>query len=131
MSPRPQTTIRRLGPDDEAVVERLAAPEAPHTALLADDRTVFVAAFDGDEPVGFAFGYLLPRRRREPTIFFVYEVDVAEGHRRRGIGKRLLEELLAGQGRAFVLADADNVAANALYGSVGGTPHHGVVEWNF
>ena len=52
-----QTTIRRLGPGDEDVVRSLD-PE-PFTALLADDRTVFVAAFDGDDPVGFAFGYVL------------------------------------------------------------------------
>ncbi len=112
-------------------MRRLAEGETPRTELLADDRTVFVAAFDGDEPVGLAFGYRLPRRRREPTVFFVYEVDVGERYRRRGIGKRLLEELLEGQGRAFVLTDADNEAANALYASVGGTPHQDVVEWNF
>ncbi len=123
--------IRRLGPGDEAVVERLAAPELPQTALLADDRAVFVAAFEGAEPVGFAFGYQLPRRRREPTGFFVYEVEVDERHRRRGIGRRLLLELLAGRGPAFVLTDEDNEAANALYASVGGTPRRGVVEWNF
>ena len=115
-----QTTIRRLGPGDEDVIRALAEDE-PQTALLADDRTTFVAAFDGETPVGFAFGYVLPRRHGRPTIFFVYEVDVDERYRRQGIGRRLMEELLFGQEEAFVLTDAGNDAAMALYASLGGT----------
>ena len=87
------------------MIRALAEDEA-QTALLADDRTVFVAAFDGETPVGFAFGYVLPRRHGRPTIFFVYELDVDERYRRQGIGRRLMEELLFGQEEAFVLTDA-------------------------
>ena len=43
--------IRRLGPGDEDVIARLAEDE-PRSALLADPATIFLAAFDGDEPVG-------------------------------------------------------------------------------
>jgi ribosomal protein S18 acetylase RimI-like enzyme len=124
-----QTTIRRLGPGDEGVIRALAEDE-PQTALLADERTTFVAAFDGETPVGFAFGYVLPRRHGRPTIFFVYEVDVDEHYRRRGIGRRLLEELLAGHEEAFVLTEADNEAAMALYASLGGTRVDSVM-WDF
>jgi aminoglycoside 3-N-acetyltransferase I len=124
-----QTTIRRLGPGDEDVIRALAEDE-PQTALLADDRTTFVAAFDGETPVGFAFGYVLPRRHGRPTIFFVYEVDVDERYRGRGIGRRLLEELLFGQEEAFVLTDAANEAAMALYASLGGTRVDSVM-WDF
>jgi aminoglycoside 3-N-acetyltransferase I len=129
VSPSDQTTIRRLGPGDEAVIRALAEDE-PQTALLADDRTVFVAAQDGTQPVGFAFGYVLPRRHGRPTIFFVYEIDVDERYRRRGIGRRLMQELLAGQEEAFVLTDADNDAAMALYAAVGGTRVDSVM-WDF
>jgi aminoglycoside 3-N-acetyltransferase I len=124
-----ETRIRRLGPGDEDVIRALADDEA-QTALLADDRTIFVAAFDGETPVGFAFGYVLPRRHGRPTIFFVYEIDVDERHRRQGIGRRLLEELLSGQEEAFVLTDAENEAAMALYASVGGTRVDSVM-WDF
>ena len=124
-----QTTIRRLGPGDEDVIRALAEDE-PQTALLADDRTTFVAAFDGETPVGFAFGYVLPRRHGRPTIFFVYEVDVDERYRGRGIGRRLLEELLFGQEEAFVVTDAANEAAMALYASLGGTRVDSVM-WDF
>jgi aminoglycoside 3-N-acetyltransferase I len=124
-----QTTIRRLGPGDEDVIRALAEDE-PQTALLADDRTTFVAAFDGETAVGFAFGYVLPRRHGRPTIFFVYEVDVDERYRGRGIGRRLLEELLFGQEEAFVVTDAANEAAMALYASLGGTRVDSVM-WDF
>jgi ribosomal protein S18 acetylase RimI-like enzyme len=128
------TTIRRLGPGDEDVVSKLA-DDAPQTSLLADDSTIFLAAFDGDEPVGFVFGYDLPRRRGDPSIVFVYEIDVEPAHQRRGIGKRLLAELLRigrerGAREAFVLTDHDNVAANSLYASLGGV-RSDVVMWDF
>jgi ribosomal protein S18 acetylase RimI-like enzyme len=122
-------TIRRLGPGDEAVLRRFADDE-PQTALLADPRTVFVAAFDGDEPIGFAFGYELPRRHGRPTMFFVYELDVDERYRRRGIATRLMRALLAGRDEAFVLTEPDNAPANATYRSLGGTASDAVMwEW--
>ena len=129
MSGSGQTRIRRLGRGDEEVIRALAEDEA-QTALLADDRTVFVAAFDGETPIGFAFGYVLPRRHGRPTMLFVYEVDVDERYRRQGIGRRLLDELLAGQDEAFVLTDAGNEAAMALYASAGGTRVDSVM-WDF
>jgi ribosomal protein S18 acetylase RimI-like enzyme len=123
--------IRRLGPGDEEVVRALAT-RTPRTELLADDRTLFLAAFDGDEPVGFAFGYVLPRRHGEPTILLVYEVDVHERYRRRGIAKELMRRLgeESGAGEGFVLTEPDNEAANALYRSLGGVPGE-VVQWDF
>jgi ribosomal protein S18 acetylase RimI-like enzyme len=121
--------IRRLGAGDEDVIRALAEDE-PQTALLADERTTFVAAFDGDKPIGFAFGYALPRRHGKPTIFFVYEIDVDERYGRQGIGRRLMEELLFGQEEAFVLTDANNDAAMALYAALGGTRVDSVM-WDF
>ena len=73
MSPVDETTTRRLGPGDEAVVRKLARNEA-QTAFLADDGTIFIAAFQGAELVGFVFGYVLPRRHGDPSILFVYEL---------------------------------------------------------
>jgi len=62
--------IRRLGPGDGDVVTALATRE-PHTALLEDERTVFVVAFEHEHPIGFAFGYVLPRRHGRPASLFV------------------------------------------------------------
>jgi ribosomal protein S18 acetylase RimI-like enzyme len=130
----PEVKIRLLGPGDEAVVERLATRE-PRTALLHDPRTLFLVAFDGETPAGFVLAYALPRRHGLEVTLCVYEVDVAEGYRRRGIGRRLLGELEAvarerGIEEGFVLTEAGNAAAMRLYESAGGV-RSDVVEWDF
>ena len=129
-----QTVIRRLGPGDEDVVRKLADDE-PQTGLLADDATIFLAAFCGAEPVGFVFGYELPRRHGAPSILFVYELDVDEAHRRQGIGGRLMRELAEiarsrGVSEGFVLTEPGNDAANALYRSLEGERVE-TVMWDF
>jgi aminoglycoside 3-N-acetyltransferase I len=134
MNPSGQTTIRRLGPADEAVVRQLAEGP-PQTALLADEGTIFLAAFHGAEPVGFVFGYELPRRHGEPSILFVYELEVVEAHQRQGMATRLMGELAdlaraRGIREGFVLAEADDEVANAFYRSLGGAPSQ-VVMWDF
>ena len=134
MSAGEQTVIRRLGPGDEDVVRKLADDE-PQTGLLADDATIFLAAFRGAEPVGFVFGYELPRRHGAPSILFVYELDVDEAHRRQGIGGRLMRELAEiarsrGVSEGFVLTEPENDAANALYRSLEGERVE-TVMWDF
>ncbi len=126
-----ETIVRRLGPGDEDVVRRLAEAE-PQTALLVDESTVFVAAFDGDTPVGFAFGYDLPRRHGAPSILFVYELEVDEAYRRRGVATALMTALRreSVSKEAFVLTEPDNEAANALYAALGGTRVE-TVMWDY
>ena len=118
------TTIRRLGVGDERVVEELATRE-PRTALLGDDRTVFLVAFDGGAPIGFVLAYELLRRHGDRSILFVYEVEVAESHRRRGVATALFRDLARAArereiGEGFVLTDEENVTAMRFYESVGG-----------
>jgi aminoglycoside 3-N-acetyltransferase I len=128
--------IRRLGPGDEDVVQRLATRE-PQTALLDDDRCVYLVAFDGDDPVGFVLAYELLRRHGDPSVLFVYEVDVDEPHRRHGVGTVLMEELARiaaarGVRTGFVLTNESNAPAMAFYTSLGGTrPSDDDVMWDF
>jgi ribosomal protein S18 acetylase RimI-like enzyme len=117
--------VRRLGPGDEQVVERLAE-QVPFSELLADERTIFVAAFDESEPIGFVLAYELLRRHGDPSRLFVYEVGVAPETRRRGVATELLRELARiararGIRRGFVLTNEANEAAMELYRSLGGT----------
>jgi GNAT superfamily N-acetyltransferase len=117
-------TIRRLGVGDEAVVQALAARE-PQTALLADERTIFLVAFEDEDPIGFVLAHELPRRHGDPTKLFVYEVDVREDRRRRGVATALmarLEELARERGvkEGFLITDEANTAAMALYAGLSG-----------
>ena len=133
----PEIAIRLLAPGDEGVVRELATYDGPGDpeSLLADPRTLMLAAFDGERAVGFVLAHDLPRRHGDPSKLFVYEVDVAESHQRRGIAKELLARLAAlarqrGIRAGFVLTEEDNLAANALYRSAGGTPSKDVM-WEF
>jgi aminoglycoside 3-N-acetyltransferase I len=133
--------VRRLVPGDEQVVERLAEQAPPERAseLLADERTILLAAFeDGhDEPIGFVLAYELLRRHGEPSQLFVYEVGVAAEARRRGVATELLRELARlactrGIRRGFVLTNESNAAAMELYRSLGGVrPNADDVLWDF
>lgn len=128
--------IRRLGPGDEDVVRILATrPLPPDLELLRDERTIFLTAFEAGEPVGFVLAHDLPRRHDPPKKLLVYEIDVREDRRRRGIGGALMRELAKvarerGIRHGWVLTDYDNEAGLALYRSAGGRARD-VVELDF
>jgi aminoglycoside 6'-N-acetyltransferase I len=134
----PGISIRLLAPGDEGAVRQLAAQEGPGDpdALLADPRMLLLAAFDGERPVGFVLAHALPRRHGDPAKLFVYEVEVQETQRRRGIASALLERLAEfarerGIRTGFVLTEPDNRPANALYRSAGGATETVTVQWTF
>jgi aminoglycoside 3-N-acetyltransferase I len=135
---RPGISIRLLAPGDEDIVRELRTYDGPGDpeALLADPRTLMLVAFDGGQPVGFVLAHDLPRRHGERSKLFVYEVDVAESHQRRGIASALLRRLAElarerGIRAGFVLTEPDNGPANALYRSAGGATDSVVVQWEF
>ena len=75
------------------------------------------------EPVGFVFGYELPRRHGDPAMLFVYEIEVDEAHRRQGIATRCgaSSKVARERGIRRVRADGgDERGGDALYASVGG-----------
>lgn len=131
-------SVRLLEPGDEPVVRELAAYDGPGDpeALLADPRTLLLVAFDGERPVGLVLAHELPRRHGDRARLFVYEVDVAESHQRRGIAFALLGRLAdlareRGIRAGFVLTDPGNGPANALYRSAGGATESVTVQWEF
>jgi aminoglycoside 3-N-acetyltransferase I len=133
----PGIAIRLLAPGDEGVVRELATYDGPGDpeGLLADPRTLLLVAFDAERPVGFVLAHELPRRHGDRANLFVYEVNVADSHQRRGIASALLARLAElarerGIRVGFVLTEPDNEAANALYRSLGGTSQPDV-EWTF
>ena len=134
----PGIAIRLLAPGDEGVVRELATYDGrgDPEALLSDPRTLLLVAFAAGRPVGFVLAHELPRRHGDPAKLFVYEVDLAEGHRRRGIASALLARLAElarerGIREGFVLTEPDNSPANALYRGAGNATAHMTLQWDF
>ena len=127
-----QIEIRVLRTGDEPILTNVAAdvfdnPIDPGLTreFLADPRHHLAVAIDNGQVVAFASAvhYVHPDK---PPQLWINEVAVAPTHRRRGLGKAVLNALFA-IGRqhrcteAWVLTDRTNQAAMALYSSVGGT----------
>ncbi|HEV2530621.1 GNAT family N-acetyltransferase [Phenylobacterium sp.] len=135
--------IRVLGAGDEmllaeavGMIEEADLTPQRAAAHLADPDLVNVVAIADGGIVGFVYGHVL--RRFEAVSFFIYSVDVAETHRRRGVGRAMLERLKAlaperGWDEMFVFTNRSNPAAMRLYASAGGVspPPDDVVMFDF
>jgi aminoglycoside 3-N-acetyltransferase I len=130
--------VRRLGSDDSQLgvdtIRLLKAPDGypiPSARylrrFLSCPENVWIVAFDDGVPVGYLVAYLLDRVDRDQQMMFFYEIGVAESHRRRGVGKRLIGELKsicreADVMKMWVPTGRSNVAATRLYSSTGAVP---------
>jgi len=122
---------RILGPHDASVLASVANGEFDHPVnpefaaeFLSDPRHHLVVALDGRDVVGFASAvhYIHPDK---PPELWIDEVGVAPSHQNRGLGQRILQQMLElgarlGCGQAWVLTDASNEPAVRLYSSFGG-----------
>jgi GNAT superfamily N-acetyltransferase len=123
--------IRLLGTSDAAILQRVApgvfdGPVDPRwtAEFFADGRHHLVVALDGEEVVGMASGvhYVHPDK---PPELWIDEVGVAPAHQGHGVGRQLLDALLAhgrtlGCREAWVLTDSVNPRAERLYEGAGG-----------
>ena len=120
-----------LKPGDEELLRRAEAvfnPKATSSEraamLLREPSYVMVVALDnGDAVLGRVYGNVL--HRFEATDLLLYEVDVAEEHQRKGVGRAMLDFLAKlcadrGYSEMWVLTEPDNAAGNALYKAAGG-----------
>ncbi len=121
--------IRRLTPQDADLI--LGAPElfdspprpdATRRFLAEPTHHLLMALLDG-EPLGFVTG-VETTHPDKGTEMFLYELSVAEPHRRRGIGRALVEALARtarerGCYGMFVLTDDETPAAMGTYATAG------------
>jgi GNAT superfamily N-acetyltransferase len=100
--------------------QRVPTEEEARRVLELDDVHVWVAEVDG-ELAGFSYAHELQRIDGD-TMVFLYELEVDERFRRRGLGRALVEEAtrLAAGRRCFVLTGLDNEAAQRTYAAAGG-----------
>jgi len=137
----PPVSIRTLGPGDvtlmrsvlsmfgEAFLEVDTYSDAqPSTAylkrLLGGDSFIALAAMESNQVVGGIAAYVLPKFEQERSELYIYDLAVAETHRRRGIATAMIAELQRiGASRGayviFVQADYGDAPAIALYTKLG------------
>lgn len=133
--------VRQLGSGEAGLLRRLmevfadafedattygAAPpsDAYLEKLLARDSFIALVALDGSDVVGGITAYDLPKPEQERSEIYLYDLAVAESHRRRGVATALiaaLQEIAATRGAwvVFVQADQGDDPAIALYTKLG------------
>ena len=125
--------IRRVAPGDEALLDRVAEDVFDHaidlarlTAFLAEPRHLMVLAIEDDGLVVGQARAIIHLSPDEPDGLYIDNMGVDPAFQRRGLGGRLLDELLAwGKERgctyAWLATETDNLPARALYDSRGST----------
>lgn len=125
-------TFRLLGRRDAPLLARVAddvfdfgVEPALATEFLEDPRHHVAVALDGGTVIGMATAvdYVHPDKPRE---LWINEVGVSHAYRRAGVARRLLSMLFErgrerGCREAWVGTEPGNVAARALYASLGGS----------
>jgi aminoglycoside 3-N-acetyltransferase I len=76
--------------------DKTEAPPGPDhlQALLDDNRTYLFAAIDKDGVVGYALAYRFPSLYSTGYLAYLYDIEVSVAHRRKGIGRALIEKTL-------------------------------------
>lgn len=92
--------------------------------LLAGDQFVALAATAGLEVVGALAAYVLPKFEQARREIYIYDLAVAETHRRRGIATALIRALqhearALGARAVYVQAGPHDAPAVALYTRLG------------
>jgi aminoglycoside 3-N-acetyltransferase I len=94
------------------------------TRLLTEQHFIALVAMNGEEAVGGLVAYELDKFEQDRREIYIYDLAVAENHRRRGVATRLIGKLskIASERNVyaiFVQADTDDGPAIALYESLG------------
>lgn len=133
--------IQQLGPGDLPLMQAMmttfgiafgdvqtyttARPgEAYFRRLLGSDFFIPLAALKNGDVVGGLAAYVLPKFEQERSEIYIYDLAVAEAHRRQGIATALILELkriatARGAYVVFVQADYGDEPAIALYTKLG------------
>lgn len=135
------TTVRQLSAADLPLMHGLLAMfgqafQEPQTyqgavpsdaylrGLLAKPHFIALAALDGGRVVGGLAAYELEKFEQARSEIYIYDLAVAETHRRQGIATaliRLLQRIASQRGAyvIFVQADPPDEPAIRLYASLG------------
>lgn len=141
MTTTPHFTVHQLGAEDERLMDGMLTlfgeafddaetygarrpPPAYLRQLLAGDTFIALAACEGEQVIGGLAAYELKKFEQERSEIYIYDLAVAESHRRKGVATALIRALQrVGQARGawvvFVQADPPDAPAVALYSKLG------------
>jgi ribosomal protein S18 acetylase RimI-like enzyme len=110
--------------DEQATYEGTIPSDSYLQALLARPHFIAVVALAGDDVVAGLTAYVLDKFERERSEVYIYDLAVAEEHRRRGLATgliRALKPIARSRGAyvIFVQADQGDAPAIRLYESLG------------
>ncbi|MFB9179332.1 GNAT family N-acetyltransferase [Dactylosporangium sucinum] len=108
---------------DRAIHVFGAVPGGGQEFLERPGALAFVAS-QAEEIFGWCWGYHLVRPDAS-SMLYLHQLEVAQEHRRRGVGRALLHAFMsagaqAGATRMFLTTGEANAAARSLYESLGG-----------
>ncbi|GAA1160343.1 hypothetical protein GCM10009630_68170 [Kribbella jejuensis] len=94
------------------------------TDYLETPGTLAFVATEGEDITGWCWGSQLARPDGT-SMLYLHQLEVAEPHRRKGIGRQLVSAFMsegraAGAMKMFLTTGAHNTPARALYASLGG-----------
>jgi aminoglycoside 3-N-acetyltransferase I len=92
--------------------------------LLAKEHVIALVALEGEEVTGGLVAYLMDKFERARREAYIYDLAVAEPHRRKGVATALIRSLqeiaeASGAWVVFVQADYSDPPAVALYEKLG------------
>lgn len=110
--------------EDDATYRSAPPSDAYLAGLLAKPHFIAVVACERAAIVGGLTAYILDKPEQDRREVYIYDLAVAESHRRRGIATELIETLrrTAAEHDAFVIyvqADLADAPAIALYDTLG------------
>lgn len=109
---------------DPESYERDPPPDSWLETLLSMNHVVVLVACEGEEVAGGLVAYELPKFEQQRSELYIYDLAVAERHRRKGVATALIEKLRdIGRERGvwvvYVQADYGDDPAIALYEKLG------------
>jgi aminoglycoside 3-N-acetyltransferase I len=93
-------------------------------AMLAKPDFIALAALKADEVIGGAVCYVLHKFEQRRKEVYIYDLAVAQAHRRQGVATAILTEVnaqarLEGADLSYVQADVEDIEAASLYSKTG------------
>jgi aminoglycoside 3-N-acetyltransferase I len=110
--------------DEPGTYQGAVPSDAYLQALLGKSHVIALVAEEADQVVGGLVAYVLEKFERERSEIYIYDLAVAERHRRKGIATQLIQMLQRiakerGAYVVFVQADHGDEPAIRLYESLG------------